>query len=70
MLTEIIARNMWIAPQRGSCEYFDDVQNLIAIWPMCHERLQITLNAKTFINTLSSEHPMVYEYVRTHYHES
>jgi hypothetical protein len=70
MLTEIVARNMWIAPQRGSCEYFDDVQNLIAIWPMCNERLQITLNAESFINTLSSEYPMVYEYVRTHYYGS
>jgi hypothetical protein len=67
-MLETIARNMWIAPRRNQCEYFDDILDLIDNWEKT-DKSQL-LEAKNFIEELKKSHPRVYEYVRTYYHES
>ena len=70
MITEIIARNMWIASKRSKCEYFEDMQDLIEQWPISADREKILLNAKNFIDVLKLEYPMVYDFVWKNYCES
>lgn len=68
LLIENIAKNMWLASQRNSCKYFDDIHDLIQQWETCIDKHQMIINASSFVEILSKDHPIVYEYILRHYH--
>ena len=68
MLIENIAKNMWLASRRNSCKYFEDIYDLIQKWETCDDKQQMMDNALSFIEMLSKNHPIVYEYILRHYH--
>ncbi len=63
MLLDAVARNIWMAPRRQRCEYFEDVQDLHHEWKNSPERDISFMSAKLFLETLSLDHPSVYQYI-------